>query len=94
MQIFWMPSANSASASVSFAVQMPTAPAASCSFAMSADLCVFACGRAPTFVPARLARIAAMFCSSLSRSSTSAGVSRSHFDTPRLDFMSVTCARL
>ena len=45
MQIFWMPSANSVSASVSFAVQMPTAPAASCSFAMSADLWVFACGR-------------------------------------------------
>ena len=44
--------------------------------------------------PARLARIAAMFCSSLSRSSTRAGVSRSHFDIPRVDFMSTTWARL
>ena len=49
MQIFCTPSANSASASLSLAVQIPIAPAANCSLAMSADLWVLACGRAATF---------------------------------------------
>ena len=49
---------------------------------MSADLWVLACGRlAMPFLFSR-ACMRAMFPSSLSRSTHSAGVSRSHFETP------------
>ena len=82
MQIFSMPCANSASASLSLAVQMPMAPAAICSFAMAAHLCVLACGRVAMPFRVSVACIFAMFCSILSRSTQSAGVSRSHFEMP------------
>jgi hypothetical protein len=82
MQMRSMPSVISASASPSFAVQIPVAPAASCIFAMSALLCVLACGRVA--MPNRFAAacMVAMFRSSRSRSTQRAGVSRSHFDVP------------
>ena len=82
IRILSTPLANSASASLTFAVQTPIAPAASCSLAIAGHLCVLACGRVATPVPASFAFIVARFCSSLSRSTHSAGVSRSHFETP------------
>ena len=77
-----IPLSENTSASLTFAVQMPIDPPASCSFAIVGHLCVFACGRLATLSGARFRRIDAMFCSILSRSTHSAGVSRSHFDTP------------
>src|SRR5713226_1766137 len=77
-----MPFAENTSASLSFAVQMPMEPPASCSFAIVGHLCVLACGRLATFMSPSLVRIVAMFCESLSRSTQSAGVSSSHFETP------------
>ena len=47
MQMRSMPCAISTSASLTLAVQMPSAPAASCSLAMAALLWVLACGRVP-----------------------------------------------
>ncbi len=82
MQMRSMPAAMSASASLTFDVQMPRAPAASCFLAMSALLCVLACGRAPSPFAASRACIVVMFDSSASRSTQRAGVSRSHFETP------------
>ena len=82
MQMRSMPAAISTSASLTLAVQMPSAPAASCSLAIAAVLCVLACGRAPRPKPFSRDCMVAMFDSSASRSTHSAGVSRSHFDTP------------
>ncbi len=83
-----MPAANSASASLSLAVQMPIAPAAICSFAIAAHLCVLACGRTAILFALHSRCSFAMLRSSLSRSTQSAGVSRSHFEMPA--FMGVT----
>ncbi len=77
-----MPSAKSASASLSLAVQMPMAPAAICIFAIAAHLCVFACGRTAILFALQVRCILAMLRSSLSRSTQSAGVSRSDFEMP------------
>src|SRR2546426_10929448 len=82
IRILSMPPAKSASASLTFAVQTPMEPDASCSFAIAGHLCVLACGRLATRVSASFFRIVARFCSSLSRSTQSTGVSSSHFDTP------------
>ena len=70
------------SASLSFAVQMPMEPPASCIFAIVGHLCVFACGRLATFVSVSFVFIVAMFCDSLSMSTHSAGVSISHLEMP------------
>src|SRR5205807_9843937 len=75
-----MPLAENTSASLTFAVQMPIDPPASWSFAIAGHLCDLACGRLATFIAAILERIAAMLRSNASRSTHSAGVSRSHFD--------------
>ena len=77
-----MPAFSIASASLSFAQQMPIEPVAICRFAIAAHLCVLACGRLgmPYFFNA--ACIVAMFFSNLSRSRQSAGVSSSHFEMP------------
>ena len=61
---------------------MPSAPAAICSLAIAAVLWVLACGRAPRPKPFSRDCMVAMFDSSASRSTHSAGVSRSHFDMP------------
>ena len=90
MQMRSTPCAISASASPSFAQQMPIAPAASCIFAMSALLWVLACGRVAS--PNRLtsACIFAMLASSRSRSTHRAGVSRSHLEIPMLAWASAS----
>jgi hypothetical protein len=77
-----MPLAANTSASLIFAVQMPIDPPASCSFATMGHLCVFPCGRLATFIAVSFVRIVAMLRSKASRSTQSAGVSSSHFDTP------------
>ena len=78
--MFSTPASLSASASPSLAQQTPTAPAAVCSRAIAAHLCVLACGRSVS--PAAFANvaIAAMFRSSASTSMISAGVFRSRRD--------------
>ena len=53
----------SASASLTLAAQMPIAPAAICSFAMAAHLCVLACGRVAMPLRFTAACIFAMFAS-------------------------------
>ena len=87
------PCATIASASLSFAQQMPIDPVASWYFAIAAHLCVFACGRlgSPYFFIA--ACMIATFFSILSRSTQSAGVSSSHFETPGL-VLSIVIARI
>ena len=77
-----MPLAASASASLNFAQHTPIDPLASWYFAIAADLCVFACGRLGRPYCFNAACIVRTFFSSLSRSTTSAGVSRSHFEIP------------
>ncbi len=49
-----MPLAAKTSASLTFAVQMPIDPLASCSLAIAGHLCVLACGRLATFVAGQL----------------------------------------
>jgi hypothetical protein len=56
-------------------------------------LWVLAWGRLTTFIAASFFFIVAMFCSNLSRSTHSAGVSRSHLETP-LRFSSTAFARI
>ena len=63
MQILSMPAFISASASLSLAAQRPIAPAAICSFAMAAHLCVLACGRVAMPFRLTVACIFAMFAS-------------------------------
>jgi hypothetical protein len=93
MRIRSIPLAANTSASLIFAAQMPIDPAAICSFAIAGHLCVFACGRLAIFSSASRDRIVATFCSSLSRSTQSAGVSRSHLETP-LSAWSAALARI
>jgi hypothetical protein len=76
------PLAENTSASLTLAAQMPIDPPASWSFATAGHLCDLPCGRLATFSAASLVCSVAMFCSNASRSTHSAGVSRSHFDTP------------
>ena len=75
MKMSAMPAMASASASLVFCTQTPTAPAAICSRAIAAHLCILACGRRRT--PCRRAKVAmaARLRSIASRSMTSAGVS-------------------
>ena len=82
MQTLSTPCATIASASLSLAVQMPMAPAAICSFAIAAHLCVLACGRLSSLLRRNAACIFAMLASSLSRSTHKRGVSRSHLEMP------------
>ena len=70
-----MPAAASASASLVFCTQTPTAPAAICRRAMVAHLCIFACGRRRTPWLRANAAMVARLRSIASRSITSAGVS-------------------
>ena len=77
-----MPLAENTSASLILAAQMPIEPPASCSFATAGHLCDLPCGRLATCIAVSLVRMVAMFCSNVSRSTQSAGVSSSHFDTP------------
>ena len=77
-----MPLAENTSASLTLAAQMPIEPPASWSFATAGHLCDLPCGRLATFIAVSFVRIVAMFCSKTSRSTQSAGVSSSHFDTP------------
>src|SRR5918999_3876302 len=74
IMILSTPALCSASASLTFAQQMPRDPVASWYFAIGAHLCVLACGRLgmPFFLS--VACIFAMFRSILSRSTQSAGV--------------------
>ena len=92
MQMRSTPCAISASASLSFAAQMPMAPAASCIFAMSALLWVLACGRVARPKRFTAVCILAMLRSSRSRSTHSAGVSRSHFEMPMAAWLPVSRA--
>src|SRR4026207_476317 len=94
IRILSTPLATIASASLSLAQQMPIDPVASWYFAIAAHLCVFACGRLgrPYFFSA--ACIVATFFSILSRSTHSAGVSSSHFDTPGFTVPSTAMARI
>ena len=94
IRILSTPLATIASASLSLAQQMPIDPVASWYFAIAAHLCVFACGRLgrPYFFSA--ACIVAMFFSILSRSTQSAGVSSSHFETPGFTVPSTVMARI
>ena len=77
-----MPLAENTSASLTLAAQMPIEPPASCRFATAGHLCDLPCGRLATSIAAILVRSVAMFRSNMSRSTQSAGVSRSHFETP------------
>ncbi len=72
--MFSMPPLAMTSASLSVAQQMPIAPAAIWRLAISIDFAPLPCGR--RFTPAALVNLAivAMFRSSASRSSSSAGV--------------------
>src|SRR6187200_2477321 len=69
------PAAASASASLVFWTQTPTAPASRCSRAIVALLCIFACGRSRTPWLRANAAMVARFRSIAARSTTSAGVS-------------------
>ncbi len=82
IRILSTPPANSASASLTLAVQIPIEPLASCSLAIDGHLCVLACGRLATPVDASFDFNVARFASNLSRSTQSAGVSSSHLETP------------
>src|SRR4029079_5017601 len=94
IRILPMPPAASVSASLRLAQQMPIDPVASWYFAIAAHLCVLACGRLgrPYFFSASC--IVWTFFSILSRSRHSAGVSRSHFDTPGFTVPSTVIARI
>src|SRR4029450_1677989 len=94
IRILSTPFATTAPASLSLAQQMPIEPVESWYFAIAAHLCVFACGRLgrPYFFNA--ACIVATFFSILSRSTHSAGVSSSHFDTPGLTVVPSVMARM
>jgi hypothetical protein len=93
IRILSTPLATIASASLSLAQQMPMDPVASWYFAIAAHLWVFACGRLgrPNFFSA--ACIVSTFFSILSRSTHSAGVSSSHFDSPGFVVPSTVMAR-
>src|SRR4029453_13886680 len=82
IRILSTPLATIASASLSLAQQMPIDPLASWYFAIAAHLCVLACGRLGSPFFFSVASIVAIFFSILSRSTQSAGVSSSHFETP------------
>ena len=69
------PAAARASASLVFCTHTPTAPAARCSRAIAAHLCIFACGRRRTLRARAKSAMAARLRSIASRSITSAGVS-------------------
>ena len=94
IRILSTPLAIIASASLSLAQQMPIEPVESWYFAIAAHLCVFACGRLgrPYFFSA--ACIVSTFFSILSRSTQSAGVSSSHFDTPGFTTPSTVMPRI
>ena len=77
-----IPLAENTSASLILAAQMPIEPPASCSLATVGHLCDLPCGRLATCMSVSLERIVAMLRSKTSRSTHSAGVSSSHFDTP------------
>ena len=70
------------SASVSLAVQMPTAPRAICRWAIAGHLWVLVCGRTPMPLLDTVDCMVSMLCSSRSKSTQSAGVRRSDFDRP------------
>ena len=76
------PPRTNASASPTFCTHCPTAPCAICRSAIAADLCVLACGRTRTPVERAKSAIFAMFRSSASRSTMSAGVSISATGAP------------
>src|SRR5574339_1238577 len=82
IRILSTPLATIASASLSLAQQMPIDPVESWYFAIAAHLCVLAWGRLGSPYLFSAACMVAMFFSILSRSTHSAGVSSSHFDTP------------
>ena len=77
-----MPPQASTSASVTFCTQLPTAPRAICSLAMTGDLCVLACARNLTPVGASRAAMVSRLNSNASRSMTKAGVSISSSRMP------------
>ena len=77
-----MPPQASTSASATFCTQLPTAPRAICSFAMTGDLCVLACARSFTPVGASSAAMVSRLNSNASKSMTSAGVSISSSRMP------------
>ena len=87
-----IPCSKSASASLTFATQIPTEPVSSCRRAMAGVLCVLACGRLAMPLRSIVRCIVARFASSASRSTTSDGVSRSHIDTPSAESSEPACA--
>ena len=77
-----IPLSNIATASLIFAVQIPTAPASNWSLAIAGHLCVLACGRLAIPLRDTVRSIVAKLASSASRSTHSDGVSSSHLDIP------------
>ncbi len=75
------PNAANASASPIFAVQAPTAPAATHIFAIAAHLCDFACGRNALPCPRKYEAIFNKLASNPSRSTIKQGVGKSCFDS-------------
>src|SRR5688572_19568311 len=94
IRILSTPLAAIASASLSLAQQIPIDPVASWYLAIAAHLCVFACGRLGRPNVFSAACIVATFFSILSRSTHSAGVSSSHFDTPGFTVPATVMARI
>ena len=78
-----MPWSKSTCASLTFATQTPTDPVSSWMRATAGHLCVLACGRLAMPFRPTVRCIVAMFASKASRSTSSAGVSRSHTDMPK-----------